>query len=105
MKINPNHAGWLLHSTIVNKDGSLISQVCFQHTSSIDMLALLKERKEWAKKECDFPMHFHIIQILTYKHNDVYTCSNAFVALTHLTEEDLEFYAKNEQALIDSNKP
>jgi hypothetical protein len=98
MKINENHAGWLLHSTIVNKDGSLISQVCYQHTSSIDMLELLKERKEWAIKECQFPMHFHLIQILVYAHK-------AFVSFSYPTEEELEFYAKHEQALIDSNKP
>ena len=99
MKINPNHAGWLLHSTIVNKDGSLISQICYQHTSSIDMLELLKDRKEWAKKECEFPMHFHLVQIV------VYAPSNAFVAFTYPTEAELEFYAKHEQALIDANKP
>lgn len=99
MKITESHAGWLLHSTIVNKDGSYISQVCFQHTSSIEMLALLKERKEWAKTECQFPMHFHLIQIC------VYPPSNGFSALTYPTEEELEFYAKHEQALIDANKP
>lgn len=99
MKINPNHAGWLLHSTIVNKDGSLISQICYQHTSSIDMLELLKERKEWAKKECDFPMHFHLIQICTY------APSSGFVAHTYFTEEELEFYAKHENALTDAYKP
>ena len=99
MEINPNHAGWLLHSVIVDKNGSLISQVCFQHTSSIDMLALLKERKEWAKKECQFPMHFHLIQIFTY------APSSGFCALTYPTEAELEFYAKHEQALIDANKP
>lgn len=98
MKISPNHAGWLLHSTIVNKDGSLISQVCFQHTSSIEMLALLKERKEWAKKECKFPMHFHLIQICTY------APASGFTALTYPTEAELEFYATHEQALIDSQK-
>jgi hypothetical protein len=99
MKINPNHAGWLLHSTMVNKDGSLISQVCFQHSSSIEMLALLKERREWAKKECGFPMHFHLIQIT------VYAPSHGFVASTYPREEELEFYAKHEQELINANKP
>jgi hypothetical protein len=99
MKINPNHAGWLLHSTMVNKDGSLISQVCYQHSSSLDMLALLKERKEWAKKECQFPMHFHLIQITTY------APSNGFVACTYPLETELEFYAKHEQELIDAHHP
>jgi hypothetical protein len=99
MKISPNHAGWLLHSTIVNKDGSLISQVCFQHSSSIEMLALLKERREWAKNDCQFPMHFHLIQICTY------APSSGFTAMTYPTEEELEFYANHEQALIDANKP
>lgn len=99
MKISPNHAGWLLHSIIVNKDGSLISQVCFQHSSSIEMLALLKERREWAKNECPFQMHFHLIQICTY------APSSGFTALTYPTESELEFYAKHEQALIDANKP
>ena len=99
MKISPHHAGWLLHSTIVNNDGSLISQVCFQHSSSIDMLALLKERKEWAKNECPFPMHFHLIQVSTY------APSNGFTAMTYPTEDELEFYAKHEQELIDANKP
>ena len=98
MKINPNHAGWLLHSTIVNKDGSLISQVCYQHASSIEMLALLKERKEYAKNECGFPMHFHLIQIA------IYAPTNGFTALTYPTEEELEFYAKHEQALLDAQK-
>lgn len=98
MKISPNHAGWLLHSTIVNKDGSLISQVCYQLTSSISMLELLRI-KERAKKECEFPMHFHLIQICTY------APSSGFVAMTYPTEEELEFYANHEQALIDSNKP
>jgi hypothetical protein len=99
MDINENHAGWILHSTIVNKDGSLISQVAYQLTSSISMLELLKERKEWAKKECEFPMHFHLVQICTY------APSSGFTALTYPTEEELEFYAKHEQALIDANKP
>lgn len=99
MKINENHAGWLLHSTIVNEDGSLISQVCYQLTSSIDMLELLKERKEWAKKECKFPMHFHLIQIM------VYAPSKGFVASTYPTEAELEFYASKEQEIIDANKP
>lgn len=99
MKINPNHAGWLLHSTIVNKDGSLISQVCYQHTSSIDMLALLNDRKEWAKKECNYPMYFHLIQITTYAN------SNEFVASTYPLETELEFYAKHEQELINANHP
>ena len=98
MQINENHAGWILHSTIVNKDGSLISQVCYQLTSSISMRELLKERKEWAKKECEFPMHFHLIQILCYT-------QKAFVAFTYPTEAELEFYANHEQALIDANKP
>jgi hypothetical protein len=98
MKINENHAGWLLHSTIVNEDGSLVSQVCYQLTSSIDMLELLKERKEWAKKECKFPMHFHLIQILCYT-------QKAFVAFTYPTEAELEFYASKEQEIIDANKP
>jgi hypothetical protein len=97
MKINPSHAGWLLHSTIVNKDGSLISQVCYQHSSSIEMLALLKERKEWAKNECPmFITHFHLIQIHTYPPAEL------FNALTYPTEAELEFYAKHEQALIDA---
>jgi hypothetical protein len=98
MKINPNHAGWLLHSTIVDKNGSAISQVCFQHTSSIEMLALLKERKEWAKNGCNFPMHLHLIQISTF------APSSGFVANTYVSEEELEFYAKEEQNLIDSYK-
>ena len=96
MKINPSHAGWLLHSTIVNKDGGLISQVCYQQSSSIEMLALLNERKEWSKKETQFPMHFHLIQIC------VYPPSNGFVAMTYPTEAELEFYAKHEQTLIDA---
>lgn len=98
MKINENHAGWILHSTIVNKDGSLISQVAYQLDSSIAMLELIKERKEWAEKECEFPMHLHLIQILTYSHK-------AFVAFTYPTEKELEFYAKQEQELIDAYKP
>jgi hypothetical protein len=98
MDIKENHAGWILHSTIVKKDGSLISQIAYQQTSSIAMLELLKERKEWAKKECNYPMYFHLIQILTYNHR-------AFVAYTYPTEEELEFYAKHEQALIDAYKP
>ena len=99
MKISPNHAGWLLHSTIVNKDGSLISQVCYQHSSSIEMLALLKERKEWAKNECPmFLTHFHLIQICTFPPTEL------FNAMTYTTEAELEFYAKHEQALIDANK-
>ena len=100
MKINTNHAGWLLHSTIVNKDGSLISQVCYQHSSSIEMLALLKERREWAKNE--YPMfltHFHLIQIHTYPPTEL------FNAMTYPTEAELEFYASKEQELIDANKP
>lgn len=96
MKINPSHAGWLLHSTIVNKDGSLISQVCYQHSSSIEMLALLKDRKAWAKNETQYPMHFHLIQINTFPP------SNEFVAMTYTTEAELEFYAKQEQTLIDA---
>lgn len=63
------------------------------------MLELLKERKEWAKKECDFPMHFHLVQVL------VYSPSNGWVVNTYPTEEELEFYAKHEQNLIDSYKP
>lgn len=98
MEINPNHAGWLLHSTIVNKDGSLISQVCYQLTSSIDMLALLKDRKEWAKNECQFPCHFHLVRV------NIYSPSNGFVVSTYPDESELEFYAKHEQALIDANK-
>lgn len=98
MEINKNHAGWLLHNTIVNKDGSLISQVCYQLTSSIDMLELLKERKEWAKSECEFPMHFHLSRV------NIYSPTNGFVVSTYPTEEELEFYAKHEQALIDAQK-
>jgi hypothetical protein len=63
------------------------------------MLELLKERKEWAKNECEFPMHFHLIQIM------VYAPSNGFIASTYPTEEELEFYAKHEQSFIDSFKP
>lgn len=95
--INPNHAGWLLHSNIVNKDGSLISQVCYQLTSSIDMLELYKERLEWAKKECEFPVHFHLIHLC------IYPPSN-FVAFTYPTMEDLEFYAKKEQEIANTYK-
>jgi len=62
------------------------------------MLELLKERKEWAEKVCNFPLHFHLIQILAYS-------QKAFVALTYPTEAELEFYAKHEQALIEANKP
>lgn len=98
MKIKENHAGWILNSTTVNTDGSLISQVAFQHTSSTEMLALLKERKAWAKNECQFTVHLHLIQILVFIHGD-------FVACTYPTEEELEFYANHEQALIDANKP
>jgi hypothetical protein len=100
MKINESHAGWLLHSTMVNKDGSLLGHACYQLTSSIDMLELYRERNEWAKANDKYvTTHFHLIQIF------VYDCRKMWAAGSYPTEELLEFYAKHEQALIDANKP
>ena len=100
MEINESHAGWLLHSTMSNKDGSLIGHSCYQHTSSIDMLELLKERKEWAKDEARYViMSFHLMQVFVFNSNKMWTVG------TYPTEELLEFYAKHEQALIDSHHP
>lgn len=98
MKFDPRHAGWILHSTVVNKDGSLISQTCFQLTSSLDMLELFKERKAWSEG-CGFQVHFHLMRVNTY------APSSSFVICSYPSEEELEFYAKEEQNLIDSNKP
>lgn len=100
MQINESHAGWLLHSTMTNKDGSLIGHTCYQHTSSIDMLELVKERREWAKDEArSVIMSFHLMQVFVFGSNKMWAVG------TYPTEELLEFYASKEQELIDANKP
>lgn len=101
MEINESHAGWLLHSTMVNKkDGSLIGHTCYQLTSSIEMLKLLKERKAWAEEESRYiSVYFHLIQVF------VYDCNKMWSSSSYPTEELLEFYASKEQELIDANKP
>ena len=100
MEINEHHAGWLLHSTMTNKDGSFIGQSCYQHTCSLDMLELLKERREWAKDESRYViMSFHLMQVFIFNSKKMWTVG------TYPTEELLEFYASKEQELIDANKP
>jgi hypothetical protein len=101
MQINESHAGWLLHSTMTNKaDGSLIGHTCYQFTSSIDMLELVKERKAWAESETKYvTMTFHLMQIFVYDSNKMWSVG------TYPSQELLEFYANHEQALIDANKP
>jgi hypothetical protein len=100
MQINESHAGWLLHSTMTNKDGSLIGHTCYQHTSSLDMLELLRERREWAKDEArSVTMSFHLMQVFVFNSNKMWSVG------TYPTEELLEFYASKEQELIDANKP
>jgi hypothetical protein len=102
MAIKENHAGWLLHTTLVGKDGKNIDQQCYQHGSSIDMLELLKDRKatkkEWESEKNHVVFYYlHLMQIVSYG-------SAGVLISTYVTEADLEEYAKHEQALIDAKK-
>lgn len=100
MEINESHAGWILHSTMVGKDGSLIGQTCYQLTSSIDMLELYRERNEWAKANDKYvTTHFHLIQIFVYDSRKMWSVGS------YPTEQLLEFYANKEQEIINANKP
>jgi hypothetical protein len=102
MAIKENHAGWLLHTTLVDKQGKNIDQQIYQHISSIDMLKLLKDRKatkqEWESEKNHLVFYYlHLMQIVSYG-------SAGVLVTTFVTESDLEEYAKHEQSLIDANK-
>ena len=100
-KINPNHAGWLMHLTIVRPDGSLVHQTCYQMSTSSEMLKLydaeiVSQHKELMDR---FPLirHVHLMQVLLFPY------SNSFCVSTGSSREELEFYANKEKELIDSN--
>lgn len=102
MQINPQHAGWILHTTLVAMDGEVLDQQYYQYLSSISFLELLRDRqktkKDWESNPYPVRYHLHICQILNY-------LSAGLQIKTCVTEEELEFHAKHEQALIDANSP
>jgi len=102
-KINQHHCGWLLSVVMVKKDGHLVASSVYQHTSSIEMKKLYDERQEWHSNESNksygFITHFCLIQILTFPLN------KSFISNDKVHEDELNFYAQEEQKLIDSNKP
>ena len=102
MAIKENHAGWLLHTTLVDSKGKNIDQQMYQMGNSTDMLNLFLERKktkkEWeSDKSHIVSYHLHLMQIVSYGSAGVLIRDKA-------TEEELTEYAKHEQALIDAQK-
>jgi hypothetical protein len=102
MEIKQNITCWLLHTTLVNNEGNCIDQQIYQHTSSLDMLKLLKERKEtkavWeTEKYSCVKYYLHLSYIRSYG-------SAGLLVNDSDAEELLEAHSKHEQALIDSRK-
>jgi hypothetical protein len=100
MKIKDNHSCWILNTTLVDNEGKCLDQQFYQHTSSIDMLKLLVDRKKtkviWeTEKGSVVKYHLFLIQICSYG-------SAGVLASDTNSEELLELHAKEEQALIDA---
>lgn len=99
-KINPNFAGWILQSTTVTPTGELSSSVCFQHTSSIEMLELWNDRQEWKQKLAtqNYPMivHYSLMLVSTF-------VGGGFVVHNQTSVEELKFYANKDMEVVRSN--
>ena len=99
-KINPNFAGWILQSTTVTPTGELSSNICFQHTSSIEMLELWNDRQEWKQKLATHPypltVHYSLMMVTTY-------VGGCFVVHNQTAVEELKFYAHKDMEVVRSN--
>ena len=100
MELKNNITCWLLHTTLVDNEGKCLDQQIYQHNSSLDMLKLIKDRKQtkavWeTEKNACVKYHLHLTYACSYGTAGILVCENN-------AEELLEAHAKHEQALIDA---